>query len=271
MTRLGSRGRHEEQPVVAEHTNECADVAGRRMVDGGRVVGEPVAEAVVQAGRHVGHAPDVAVRVEHQVVHRGEARAMFRAGLATLLQPLPAKGEPAAVMLVLRDLVQTAGLLGGVHRPGQLGDFEDARVRIAVPARRAVGEGDEHLARVARVDLEILRACRWRAADQVAGVEGVAQDRALGRIEVGQRSVEVPRGKSRECDVASVLRSQANEPPSIVCPATPSRRGSRMRPLKSVPDVNPLANGTDEISDGRSGLVGVERVTGIHCPVPSGW
>jgi hypothetical protein len=30
--------------------------------------------------------------------------------------------------------------------------------------------------------------------------------------------------------------------------------------------MNPLANGTDEISDGRSGLVGVERVRGYPLP-----
>ena len=54
--------------------------------------GTPVGEAVVQAGRHIGHAPDVAVLVEHEIVHRREAGAVHCAGLTTLRQPLPAKG-----------------------------------------------------------------------------------------------------------------------------------------------------------------------------------
>src|SRR5262245_51805425 len=101
-------------------------------------------------------------------------------------------------MLILCDLVQTAGLLGSVHRTGQLGDFANARGRITVPTRRTVGESDEHLARVAGVDLEILRACRWCATNQVAGVESVAQDCALADVKVRQGDVQVARGEDLE-------------------------------------------------------------------------
>ena len=74
------------------------------MADGGGIVGEPVGEAIEQAGRHVDRAPDVVALVEHEIIHRRKP-APHRAGLTALLQPLPAEGKFAAVTLILGDLV----------------------------------------------------------------------------------------------------------------------------------------------------------------------
>ena len=51
---------------------------------------------------------------------------------------------------------------------------------------------------VARVDLEVFGAGGGATADEVAGEEGVAENRALGRIQIGERGSEIPARERRE-------------------------------------------------------------------------